>query len=174
MPRGARKESATDFYHVIMRGNNRAYIFKDSKDKKYFMNILFRMQTEGLITFVAWCIMDNHIHLVVQAKLVDLSLAMKRINISYAKRQHRSEHSVGHVFQDRFMSEPVEDDPYLMQVVRYVHNNPVKAKMVNEPLDYKWSSIHAYKQGTKSDRPFRFILTKSDRPFRFTKPLFSA
>ncbi len=71
-------------------------------------------------------------------------VAMKKINVSYAMRYNLKNNSIGHVFQDRFKSQPIEDDAYLMQVVRYIHQNPLKARMVSDVSEYEWSSYKTY------------------------------
>lgn len=144
MARQARIISKTGYYHIIMRGNNKDFIFQSEDDKVFFKEILFSQQDEGLISIAAWCLMDNHVHLLLKAELVELSLALKRANIRFAVRYHKKHNSVGHVFQDRFKSEPIETEEYLMLVTRYIHNNPVKAKMVENAADYKWSSYNSY------------------------------
>lgn len=136
--------SSTNVYHVIMRGNNKSYIFKSDADKDCFLKILLMIEEEGLIETLAWCLMDNHVHIVLYSDGGNLAIAMKRINTKYAIRYNHKHKQIGHVFQDRFKSDPVETDVYLMQVTRYVHNNPVKAKMVGKPELYKWSSYNDY------------------------------
>jgi len=144
MERTARKESETGYYHVIMRGNNKSYVFKNKREKILYIETIMKMQEEGLIELVAWSVMDNHVHIVLKAELENMSLALKRINIRFAVRYHQIQKTSGHVFQDRFISEPIESDEYLMLVVRYVHNNPVKAKIVQDASDYEWSSYGRY------------------------------
>ncbi|MFZ7121419.1 MAG: REP-associated tyrosine transposase [Eubacteriaceae bacterium] len=144
MSRQARQLSETGYYHIIMRGNNKASIFKDNKDKEYFMNVLKQLESEEIIKLVAWCIMDNHVHIVMKAEKEYLSIGMKRINIKYAMHYHRVHQTVGHVFQDRYKSEVIKTEDYMMKVIRYVHMNPVKAKIVDTPLDYKWSSYQLF------------------------------
>ena len=101
-------------------------------------------ETEGMIELASWCLMDNHVHLVLKAKFDQLSLAMKKLNVKFAMTYNSKEHNSGHVFQDRFKSQAIESDDYLLQVIRYVHNNPVKAGMVEKVGDYKWSSFKTY------------------------------
>ncbi len=144
MAREARKMSTTGYYHIIIRGNNKSYVFKDNRDKSFFMDNLLKQQDEKLIELAAWCIMDNHVHIVIKSEEEDLALALKRINVRFAVRYHQYHHTSGHVFQDRFKSEPIETDEHLVNVVRYVHNNPVKVKMVSDASLYKWSSYEWY------------------------------
>lgn len=144
MSRQARIISETGYYHIIMRGNNKSYIFEQKEAKAYFMNALRKVEGDELLSVAAWCIMDNHVHLVIKSEPDDLAIAFKRINIKFAMYCNKKYKTVGHVFQDRFKSEVVESDESLLNVIRYVHNNPVKAKMVDKPKEYEWSSYNAY------------------------------
>ena len=148
MARQARKISTTDFYHVIMRGNNKSYIFKLNAYKTYFLEQLRIIAKEDHVEIAAWCLMDNHVHLVVKITPEEMAIFFKRINRRFAMYHHRKEKSVGHVFENRYKSEVIESDASLLNVIRYVHNNPVKAKMVNEPSAYKWSSYNDYVKGS--------------------------
>ncbi|MPW27379.1 hypothetical protein GC105_16630 [Alkalibaculum sp. M08DMB] len=143
MVRQARKESPTGYYHIMMRGNNREEIFRLPEQKKYFLKLLLE-QTEEQIEIAAYCMMDNHVHIVVYAPIKILSEGLKKLNIKYAMKYNYLNDRVGHVFQDRYKSEIIHDEIYLNQVIRYVHNNPVKARMVEFIDEYQWSSYHEY------------------------------
>lgn len=145
MARQARRVSPTDLYHVMMRGNNRESILAQDWQKAYFTELMIQMEN---IEITAYCLMDNHVHLVVKAKIADLSEAVKKVNIKYAMRFNRSADRIGHVFQDRYRSEEILDDAHLLQVVRYVHNNPVKARVAKDPGEYPWSSFSEYISST--------------------------
>lgn len=149
MARQARTVSGTDYYHVMMRGNNKTCIFQRESDKSYLLELLFEFEREGLMQLAAWCVMDNHVHIALKADTENLTTALKRLNIRYAMYYHRVHGTIGHVFQDRFRSEPIETDGYLMMVTRYIHQNPVKAKMIAIVEEYQWSS---YKYFLQSDR----------------------
>ena len=144
MARQTRVESETSFYHVMMRGNNREFIFSREDQKKRFMDSLRTELATGSIQVAAWCLMDNHVHLVLKGELEELAQAIKRINIKYAMGFNHCESRIGHVFQDRFRSEVIENDNHLLSVIRYVHNNPVKAKMTASVETYPWSSYSEY------------------------------
>ncbi len=141
MARQARKTSPTGYYHVMMRGNNREGILKKEWRKVYFSELLKMVEN---IDVAAYCIMDNHVHIVVKGEIVDISQAIKKVNIKYAMMLNREDARIGHVFQDRFRSEEIFDDAHLLQVIRYIHNNPVKAGMVKDPRAYHWSSFGEY------------------------------
>ncbi len=144
MPRQARKISPTGYYHIMLRGNNKEKVFKKDAQKGVFIKSLKVLAMEQEVSFVAYCLMDNHIHLVLKGELDDISVVLRRASIKYAMNFNKKNERVGHVFQDRYKSEIIGDDKYLLQVVRYVHNNPVKAKMVASPDLYKWSSYSEY------------------------------
>ncbi len=122
MPRAARIMSTTGYYHIIMRGQNKEYIFKSEVHKEYFMRSLNIIEKEEKLSIVAWCLMDNHVHLIIKTEPEMLAIVFKRLNIKYAMYYYRRNKSLGHVFQDRFISEPIESDKYLMNVIRYVHS----------------------------------------------------
>ena len=141
MARQARQISPTGFYHVMMRGNNREMILARKWQKEWFTELLSEASN---IDIAAYCLMDNHIHIVLLAEVAELAEAMKKINIRYAMRYNRSGDRIGHVFQDRYRSEVISDDSHLLQVIRYVHNNPVKAGLARDPAAYLWSSYREY------------------------------
>lgn len=144
MARQARTISPTDYYHVIMRGNNRTSIFSNHSQKQYFRDLLKEQKEECLLEIAGYCIMDNHVHIAVKADLDNLTKSMKSVNIRYAMRYNREKEQIGHVYQDRYKSEVIHNENILSLVIRYIHNNPVKAKIVNHPGDYKWSSYNEY------------------------------
>lgn len=144
MPRHQRILSETGTYHIMMRGNKRKNLFRSDDDKKQFLQILYDKKKETGFTVYAFCLMDNHIHMLIKASEESLATTMKRINASYAVYFNQKYQRVGHLFQDRFKSEPIENDQYLMAVVRYIHNNPVKAGIVISLEQYKWSSYNYY------------------------------
>lgn len=153
MARQARLKSETGIYHVMLRGNERKAVFLEDEDKNKFINIVFqKMEATGSHLY-SYCIMDNHVHMVIQELENGQQIAtlMKRIGVSYAVYYNRKYKRVGHVFQDRFRSEVVEEDVYLLSVIRYIHQNPVKAGMA-PGLNYFWSSYSWY-IGRKKDLP---------------------
>ncbi len=146
MTRQARKLSNTGIYHIIMRGNERKNVFEDSDDKQRFLDGIKTKREESSFLLYAYCLMDNHVHLLLNTNHADLAEIMKSIAVRYASFYNWKYNRVGHVFQDRFKSEPIEDDRYLLAVVRYIHNNPIKAGMVGKLADYEWSSFPKYIQ----------------------------
>ncbi|WP_373657520.1 transposase [Sporomusa acidovorans] len=144
MPRGSRKKSESKMYHVMIRGNERKEIFLDDDDKLRFIEILKEKKQDKKYSIYAYCLMDNHVHLLVNEGNETISQIMKKINISYAYYFNKKYSRIGHLFQDRFKSEAIEDEGYLLSAVRYIHNNPVKAHIVMQAEDYKWSSYGLY------------------------------
>jgi len=141
VPRQAREVSPTGYYHIMMRGIDRDFIYQSTADKNYFVKLLKEAEQWEL---AAYCLMDNHVHLVLQGEREVLSSALQKINIKYAMHYNFVHERVGHVFQNRFRSETIENDRYLAHLVRYVHNNPVKAGLVGEAGQYLWSSYGEY------------------------------
>ena len=150
MPRQARQKGEFSVYHVIQRGNERKNIFLSEEDKLKFLEIIERMKSKYNFLLYAFCLIDNHVHLLIDANGNDISQILKSINISYAYYFNRIHRRCGHLFQDRFKSELVNDERYFLEVSRYIHNNPVKAGMVDNPFDYKWSSSSSYTGRTKN------------------------
>lgn len=144
MPRAARKKSETGIYHVIVRGVNRKELFHNEEDYKRYLEIIQRTKQVSGCEIYAYCLMGNHVHLVIKENEEQIGQIMKRIGTSYAYWYNRKYKHTGHVFGDRYKSECVEDDRYLMTVIRYIHNNPLKAGMVKRAKQYKWSSCSAY------------------------------
>jgi REP element-mobilizing transposase RayT len=153
MPRYARRKSNSEVYHVMLRGINRMLIFYDDDDRTKFLETMDRMKKEGEFEIYAYCLMDNHIHLLIKEGEDTVQRALKRIGVSYAYYFNKKYARVGHVFQDRFRSEAIEDESYLMTAARYIHNNPVQAGIVERAGDYRWSSYREYLiSGQKSRR----------------------
>lgn len=144
MPRQPREKSNTGIYHIIARGINRQQIFHEDADFRRYLTTLRRIAVESEAAVLGYCLMSNHVHLLFQEGKVGISGIMHRVGASYAIWYNCKYQRSGHVFQDRFKSEQVEDDSYLLTAVRYIHQNPVKAGLVNSPETYRWSSCGAY------------------------------
>jgi putative transposase len=152
MPRAARPRGEFSTYHIITRGNEKKKIFLDSGDKERFLEILSRVKTKYNFLVYVYCLMDNHLHLIIYDNGTDLSLIMKSLNVSYVSYFNRKHQRVGHLFQDRYKSEPIDDDTYLLELSKYIHNNPVKAGIVKDALEFKWSSFRQYVFGDFHDK----------------------
>lgn len=138
MPRSSRKVSRSGFYHVILRGVNRQNIFFDDKDRRKMLEGLARFCGEEGPELHAYCLMDNHIHLLVRA-IDGLDVFVKQISSSYVYYINHKYGRIGHLFQERYKSEPVDDEQYLLTVFRYILQNPHKAGIC-EVLEYRWSN----------------------------------
>ena len=142
MPRSARNHSESGYYHVVNREIGRQILFEKKGDYVRFLDTLRRYLKEEPFELIAYCLMENHFHLLLHTK-DNLEGIMKRLSCSYAYYFNEKYEREGHLFQDRFRSEPITDDSYLLAAVRYIHNNPVKAGICSRE-EYPWSSWHEY------------------------------
>ncbi len=140
MPRQARQHAESGVYHVLLRGVNRDAIFLEDEDREQFLHFLSLTKAASGCVVLAYCLMTNHVHLVVQTPGEPISSIMKRIGVRYVGWFNRKYDRVGHLYQNRFASLPVEDDTYLITLLRYVWSNPVEAGLVARPEDYPWCS----------------------------------
>ena len=139
----SRTQSEADLYHVVARGTGRQLIFEDDSDCRLFLKLLKEGLDKHDVELYAWCLMGNHVHLLVHAPMASVSKLMKQVLGTYAMRFNLKTGRVGHLFQSRFRSEPIADESYLLTVMRYIHENPVKAGI--GPIDsYPWSSYREY------------------------------
>ena len=144
MPRIARKKSDSGIYHVMLRGINKQQIFEEEDDFEKYLHVLKLCQEKSEFKLMAYCLMGNHLHLLIQEGKESLEQIFKRIGVRYVYWYNIKYNRTGHLFQDRFKSEPVDDDSYFLAVLRYIHQNPVKAGICEDPLQYKWSSYRDY------------------------------
>lgn len=145
MPRTARKQGESSVYHVVQRGVGQQIIFEDDWDRLFYLELLVRFDESacGGPSVLAWCLMSNHVHLLVRMPIEDLSRFMKRVGVAYARHFNDRHSRTGALFQGRFASEPVDTDEYLMTVVRYIHANPLGAGCATM-ADWRWSSYGEY------------------------------
>lgn len=151
MPRCPRIIHAGEIYHVYARGNGRAPIYHEPGHRSGFLDVLGTTLPAAEVSILAYCLMDNHFHLVLRAGPLPLGRPMQRLLSAYARRLNREAGRTGHVFERRYQSKHVTSDDYLRAVLRYVHFNPVRAGIVSEPAAYRWSSHGAYLGGTAPD-----------------------
>lgn len=147
MPRILRIKSITDTYHIMIRGVNKNIIFNEDKDRKKFLQILAYYKDKFMIDIYAYCLMDNHVHILLKSE-ENFNKFMQCTQTVYALYFNKKYKRVGHLFQDRFKSIPVENDKYLLECIRYIHQNPVKAK-ISSIENYKWSSYQEYIGNTR-------------------------
>ena len=139
MSRKPRKKSESQIYHVILRGNNRQSIFFNDADRFFIINRIQKYSEQTNIELYAYCLMDNHIHLLVGKANPNLSKFVQKLATSYAMYFNRKYDRCGHLFQGRFKSEPVETEDYFKTVFRYILQTPEKAHICKF-FQYKWSS----------------------------------
>lgn len=142
MPRGARTVISNYPHHVIQRGHNRQSVFASVGDYLYYLNNLQEWKVELGCRVFAYCLMTNHVHLVIDPGEDErnLALLMKRISGRQTRRMNCVEKRTGTLWEGRFKSSPISTDEYLLSCSRYVELNPVRAGIVSYPEDYPWSS----------------------------------
>ena len=149
MPRSARIKSSSNIYHVMIRGNGKETIFFSNEDYNKFCELLDQKVKEEKITLYAWCLMPNHVHLLVKEKDEPLSNVLGGMLSSFVMWYNTKYRRVGHLFQDRFRSRPVEDEIYFLRVMRYIHRNPFEANLCDRMEDYLFSSFSHYFRSEK-------------------------
>jgi len=147
MARPVRVELAGGLYHVIVRGNERRAVFRDDADRTRYLERLAHYREKFGFHLLAFCLLDNHVHLAIEAGKVPLSKIMAGVQSSYTQYFNRRHDRVGHLFQGRYKAFLVEEDPYALVLVRYIHENPVKARVVERPEQHVWSSDRYYRRG---------------------------
>lgn len=163
MPRIARKNLDALYYHVMVQGINKEYIFEKDESKKLYIKLLTKYSYECDILLIAYCIMGNHAHLLLKSKNIsDLSKCMKKINTTFAIYYNEAFDRVGFVFRDRFKSEAIYDKYYLHNCIKYIHNNPIKANIVNDISKYEYSSYLMYKNKSLDKELYEDIFNGED------------
>ncbi|MDX9715518.1 MAG: transposase [Dissulfurispiraceae bacterium] len=149
MPRTARIAPKEHTYHILTRGNNRQIVFKEDSDYEKYTDIIIKYKNKYSFKLYHYVLMTNHIHLVMEPsqKGGELSQIMKGINLSYAQYYKNKYKHIGHFWQDRYKSVIISKDKYLLACGSYVELNPVRAKIAQDPKEYKWSSYKAYAYG---------------------------
>ena len=154
MPRRARKNLTGDFFHVIVQGIAKEYIFEENFLKTTYLKLLLKERKKFDLEILEYCIMGNHAHVLLYCEKNDeMSLYMKNVNTQYALFYNAYKNRVGYVFRDRFLSEPIFDKNHLYKCIPYIHMNPVIAKIVDKPWQYKYSSYNDFinKSGIVTD-----------------------
>ncbi|MEZ5525276.1 MAG: transposase [Pseudomonadales bacterium] len=175
MPRKARVLVPNCPHHVVQRGHNRKAVFLAEEDYQFYLNNLQEWKTALGIKLYAWCLMTNHIHLVVEPgkDAKDLSTLMKRVNGRQAAYVNKLEGRSGALWEGRYKASPIQKEAYLLACCRYVELNPVKAGMVLKAADYLWSSYQEriFGQGRKllnaADQYLELGVTAEERKRRY-------
>ncbi len=163
MPRAMRKVSSTGIYHVLYRGINQQRIFEEDEDYELFLTKLKELSASLDIHLLAYCLMSNHMHLLLQESSSKLEQLFRRLITSYVSYFNKKYKRTGHLFQDRYKSEPVESDAYFLVLFSYIHQNPVRAGVCLSAGDYPWSSLHSLGKDTSLvDEEKLFLLISKD------------
>jgi REP element-mobilizing transposase RayT len=144
MARYARTKSESGVYHAVLRGINRQSLFECDADYARFLEILSDVKALSGFVLPGYCLMGNHVHLLIHCAREPIGLVFKRIGVRYALWFNRKYARNGHLFQDRFGSETIDDDGRLLAALRYICDNPVKAGLCGRAEDYEWSSCREY------------------------------
>ncbi len=173
MPRLPRLKSESGIYHIILRGINQQVIFEDNEDYIKFVEILEKYKVVSGYKLFAYCLMSNHIHILLKVEKESVDLVMKRIAGSYVYWYNWKYYRKGHLFQDRFKSEPVENDAYFLTVLRYIHQNPIKAKLVKNINEYEYSSYndYVYCKNSLIDTDFVFLMISKEQFVEFNNEI---
>jgi len=142
-------------FHVMSRGNRRGSIFKDRSDYIEFIEQIYAVRKLYPFKVHALCLMTNHFNMLIETGDIALSKIMHKLLLLYAANYNIKYKLTGHLFENRYVAQIIEDERYFLEVSRYIHLNPVKAQMVREPLTYEYSSYTAYmnmeEKGNKSE-----------------------
>ena len=159
MPRQARQKSSTGIYHIMLRGINKQVIFEDDEDRKKFIETLKTYKAISGYKIFAYCLMSNHAHILLKVGQEDIDLIVRRIAGSYVYWFNWKHYRRGHLFQERYKSEPVENDGYLKTVLRYIHQNPVKAGLCSKAENYEFSSYNEFIKSNADLIDLAFVLS---------------
>jgi putative transposase len=152
MPRIARVCAAGYPHHITQRGNNKEKVFSADEDRRFYLEVLQRYGNKHGIEILAYCLMGNHVHIFgVPDKDTSLAKGIGGTNLMYTQYINRKYNRSGRLWQNRFFSAIVEEEPYLWAVMRYIEQNPVRAKIVKRAEEYQWSSAMAHVIGIKDD-----------------------
>lgn len=144
MPRIKREKLNSNIFHIMSQGINKEYIFEKEQDKRKYRKLLFLCNNEFNIEIIAYCIMGNHVHLLIKSdKIENMSNFMHQINMQYALYYNKNRNRVGYVFRSRYKSEEINTEKYLINCIHYIHNNPIKAHICKEKSEYLYSSYNS-------------------------------
>lgn len=153
MPKFIRKNlEGIEYVHVTTHGIDNKYIYENIKEKRVIRKLILENQESFEINIIAYCIMNNHVHLLLKFKKPEnLSKYMHKVNTSYAIYYNKNHKRAGYVYKDRFYSQIIKDKTHLINAIIYIHNNPVKAKMCNSAKEYEFSSYNDILNGKIND-----------------------
>ncbi|MEO8431104.1 MAG: transposase [Acidobacteriota bacterium] len=151
MARPPRLEFPGAVYHVTARGNERRSVFRDDRDREEYLARVARYRERFRFEVLAYCLMTNHVHLALRCGPIPLSRIMAGLHSTYTQWFNCRHRRVGHLFQGRYKAFLVQEDRYLVALIRYIHRNPVEAKLVARASDYPWSSDRFLRHGRAPD-----------------------
>jgi len=174
LARPLRVEYPKAFYHIIQRGNERGKIFTSDSDRERFLNYLEDLNIRYRIIFHTYCLMDNHYHLLIETPEANLIKAMHSLSTSYTTYFNKRNKRSGHLFQGRYKSILIQADEYLHHLSRYIHLNPVRANLVRDPEEYRWSSYGFFISKVKTPTWLKtdFILCCFDKDTQKARALY--
>lgn len=138
-----RKKSKSNIYHVVARGTGKQIIFEDENDKHFLHALLNKHLHMYSVVIYAWCFMDNHIHILLRGEIESVSKSLKLAFELYAMTFNKKYKRSGHLFQEAFKSEPIDNDSHFLSALRYIHQNPIKANL-SRTCCFSWSSFNEY------------------------------
>lgn len=144
MPRNPRIISSSGIYHIILRSVNQHIIFEEDADYRKFLYILSDCKAKYDTDIYAYCLMDNHVHMLFRSKPESLSSFFQSLGTRFVRWYNSKYSRCGHLFQERFHSSSIENRSHFLAALVYIHNNPVKANIVRYPSEYRWSSYNAF------------------------------
>lgn len=163
MPRFPRCYIKTSFFHVMVQGIDKSYIFEKPEEIKYYISIMYKLTKEQEIKIIAYCIMNNHAHMLIETQnLRELSKYMQRLNTRYGKYHKKKYNRVGYVFRDRYRSEGIYSEEHLYNCIKYIYGNPVKACICDNAADYPYSNYKKIYRTLKEN--YVFIDIEDDEP----------
>lgn len=160
MPRRARSYYLSNFYHIIVQGDEKKFIFQKNKYKDKYIYLLKRNAFRNDVYIIAYCVMDNHVHILIHSNERErISKMMLQCGTAYGSFFSKERSKIGHVFRDRYKSEPIWDQNHLINCIKYIHENPVKAGVVENCSEYLYSSYNEFIGKTEVYENFKYFST---------------
>ncbi len=171
MPRVARKYIQSNFIHIVTEGIKKEFIFYQDKYKSEYILLLKKYIDEmKKLKLISYCVMDNHAHILIYTENIEeVSMLMRKINTGYAIYYNKNEERVGYVFANRYYSQSIKDETHLLTCIQYIHQNPVKARLVNLPIEYKFSSFKDFCENKLDRRIAKLIFGTENYLLEFNK-----
>lgn len=150
MPRIPRSDANSRFFHTMVQGIEKSFIFDNAANMNFYLNLLNKNSKKFNVSILAYCVMNNHAHILIYVHCInDMIKFFRCVNTAYAKHFNSQNQRVGYVFRNRYKSEAIYTVRQLFNTINYIHNNPVKAKICSEAQDYEYSSYNEYFKKSK-------------------------